>query len=387
MSEKRKDSKGRILKDGEGQRKNGTYDYRYIDIYGKRKSVYAATLNELREKEAKIRKDLSDGMDSSDGDITVIELIDLYISQKQGVRNTTRCGYQTVYNIMDKERFGHRRISSIKPSEAKSFIIKLKNDGRSFGTISIIKNVLKPAFNIAVDDNRIRRNPFDFYLSTVISNDAEKRKALTKEQKEVYLNFIKSDKLMAKYLDEIIILLGTGLRVSELYGLTLSDIDFENRRIKVDKQLLKRWQNKYHVNKPKSKSGERYIPIISEEVYSAFERAVKNRIKPEVEIEIDGYSGFLFLNEQRNPKTAGNLEKAMRRIIHVYNDTHEEKLPIITPHILRHTFCTELAMSDINVKSLQYLMGHSDIYTTLNIYTDANYASAKEALEKLAIMK
>ena len=63
MSEKRRDNKGRVLKDGESQRKNGTYDYRYTDIHKKRRCIYAKTLAELHRKESDIQRDLAGGVD------------------------------------------------------------------------------------------------------------------------------------------------------------------------------------------------------------------------------------------------------------------------------------------------------------------------------------
>ena len=266
MSEKRRDNKGRILKDGEGQRKNGTYDYRYTDINGKRRSVYAATLKELREKEDKIQKDLSDGIDSSGSDSTVLDLLNLYMSQKQGLRKRTMCNYKSAFHLIEQEPFSRRKINTINTinlSDAKAFFVKLQNDGKNYGTINIVRSLLKPAFNAALEDNKIRKNPFDFYLSSVISDNTKKRSALTPEQKEAFLNFIKVDRSLSKYLNEIIILLGTGLRVSELYGLTISDIDFENRKIRINKQLQKQDGGIYYVEKPKSKSGVRFIPIIN----------------------------------------------------------------------------------------------------------------------------
>ena len=72
----------------------------------------------------------------------------------------------------------------------------------------------------------------------------------------------------------------------------------------------------------------------------------------------------------------------MKRIVDRYNDAHEDKLPSITPHVLRHTFCTEMANSGIDLKSLQYLMGHSDAGVTLNVYTHASYEAAENAMRK-----
>ena len=109
MSEKRKDHKGRILKTGESQRKDGIYQYRYTDFRGKRQTVYASTLQELRQKEKEIQKQIDDGIDYEAGQITVIELLEKYISLKKGVRYNTKVGYIFVLNLVKKENFGYRK--------------------------------------------------------------------------------------------------------------------------------------------------------------------------------------------------------------------------------------------------------------------------------------
>ena len=65
------------------------------------------------------------------------------------------------------------------------------------------------------------------------------------------------------------------------------------------------------------------------------------------------------------PKVAGHLEHAMKRIIDNYNKSHEVKLPRITPHVLRHTYCTDMANDGMEVQHLQYFMGHADTYLSL----------------------
>lgn len=208
MPEKRKDTKGRILKDGESQRKNGSYDFRYTDVHGKRRSVYAKTLEELREKEREIQRDLDDGIDYSAGTITVLELMERYLAQKQSVRYNTKVGYTFVTNLMKKEDFGCRQIKNIKPSDGKALFIKLYNDGRSYSTINSIRGVLRPAFEMAVEDDIIRRNPFSFRVVDVVPNNAVTRKALTPQEKDKLLAYIQEDKCRRRYYDEVIILLG-----------------------------------------------------------------------------------------------------------------------------------------------------------------------------------
>ena len=381
MAERRKDSKNRVLRNGESQRKDGTYMYRYTDVRGKRVCVYARTLEDLRVKEQTIQKELNDGIDYAAGEIIVLDLLKRYIATKTGVRYNTKVGYQFVLNLVSKESFGCLKIRDIKPSDAKQWFIKLYQDGRRYSTITSVRGVLRPAFEMAVEDDIIRRNPFSFQITDVVPNDSKTRQAISGEVKERFLTFIRESRHYSQYYDEIIILLGTGMRVSELYGLTRADLDFEARRIKVERQLTRTRHCEYYVEKPKTASGERYIPMTGE-VYRAFQNAVQRRKQPKVELLIDGHTGFLFLDKDGKPKVAMHLEHVMKRIVDRYNDAHEDKLPSITPHVLRHTFCTEMANSGIDLKSLQYLMGHSDAGVTLNVYTHASYEAAENAMRK-----
>lgn len=125
MSEKRKDSKGRILRTGESQRKDGLYQYRYNDIHGKRQTVYSPDLKELREKERAIQRNLEDGIDYAAGKVTVAALVERYISLKRGARYNTRFKYQYVLNLLENDRFGSRRIREIKASDAQQWLLQL----------------------------------------------------------------------------------------------------------------------------------------------------------------------------------------------------------------------------------------------------------------------
>ena len=251
--ERRKDSKGRVLKKGESERKDGRYQYRYIDAWEKRQTVYASDLKELREKESQIQKDAFDGIDYSKGKMTVCELVERYTSIKQGVRYNTRLSYNTIMNMLKKDPFSLREINSIKMSDAKKWFIGLHSDGKGYNTIYRIRSVLRPAFQMACNEDVIRKNPFDFKLSDTIQNDSQKRMALTEEQQKEWLDFIKSDTTYRKYYDEFVVLLNTGMRVSEFCGLTRGDLDFENRRIRVDHQLIKNEKGTYYIEKQNQK--------------------------------------------------------------------------------------------------------------------------------------
>lgn len=397
MSEKRRDNRNRILREGEYQRTDGRYRYRYIDEDGKEKNVYSWRLDKndptpkgkkrelsLREKEKQIQADLFDHIVTRGGNYTVVELVEKYVSLKTGVTHNTRAGYKTVINILKKEAFGKQRIDKIRLSDAKAWLIKLQQvDGRGYSSIHSIRGVLRPAFQMAVDDDLIRKNPFGFELASVIVNDSVTREAITRKQERDLLKFIKEDKHFCRYYDAIFILFNTGLRISEFCGLTFSDIEFDQKRIKVDHQLQRTSQMQYVIQAPKTESGIRYVPM-SDEVVACFRRIIANRVAPKVEPMVDGHAGFLFLDKNDKPMVALHWEKYLQHIVEKYNKIYRIQMPKVTPHVCRHTFCSNMAKSGMNPKHLQYIMGHSDISVTLNVYTHVQFDDAQAELLRVA---
>lgn len=393
MSEKRRDNKNRILRTGESQRKDGRYTYKYVDAFGKPQFVYAWKLVptdrtpagkrediSLREKEQQIRQDLNDGIDTAGKKLTVYELFKKYLKQQRNSRLTTQNTYRYLLEFLKKDKFGARRIDTVKISDVKAWLLELRDSGLAYSTVLFYKRALKPAFKMALHDNCIRKNPFDFSLNSVMKNDTQSRQAMTQEQEERLLTYIQSDVCYRKHYDEIIILLRTGLRISEFCGLTVNDLDFKNRIINVDHQLIKVSKIGYVVQPPKSENGIRQIPM-SDEVYQAFKNILKHR-KIQKELVIDGYKDFLFINRNGNPQVSVNYEAMFRKLIAKYNSKHEEQLPKITPHVMRHTFCTRLANAGMNPKALQYVMGHSNITITLNLYAHASLETVKSELQR-----
>lgn len=395
MSEKRRDSKNRILRNGESQRKDGRYAFKYIDSTGKQQFVYSWKLERtdklpqgkrndisLREKEKMILKDLDDEIVPRGGEMTVVELVRKYILQKTGVRHNTEANYNFVLNIIKKEDFGKKRIDRVKLSDAKTWLIKLQKDGRGYSTIHSVRGVVRPAFQMAVDDDLIRKNPFEFQLATVVVNDSVTREAITRKQERTFLEFVKNDKHFCKYYDGIYVLFKTGLRISEFVGLTIQDVDLKNRKLNVDHQLQRKRNMEYVIEDTKTNCGTRVIPM-ADDVYECFERIISNRKKPKIEPMIDGKSGFLYLDKNDMPMVALHWEKYFQHICQKYNSIYKVQMPKVTPHVCRHTFCSNMAKSGMNPKTLQYLMGHSDIGVTLNTYTHIGFDDAKEELKRV----
>ena len=393
MSEKRRDNKGRILRTGESQRADGRYMYKYVNRAGETKVVYSWKLVatdrvpkgkrddlSLREKEREIQRDLEDGIDTKGKKMTLCELYAKKTAQRSNVKKNTQAGRKYLMDALKQDKLGSRSIDSIKPSDAKEWAVRMKEKGYGFKTISNYKRSLKASFYMAIEDDYVRKNPFDFQLSEVIDDDSESRQALSEEQEEKLLSFLQHDTVYQKYYDDVLILLKTGLRISELCGLTAQDLDFENHTINIDHQLLHN-QEGYYIETPKTKCGIRKVPM-SEEAGKAFQRVLKRK-KTGKGIVIDGYRNFLFLNQKGMPMTACYYTSTLRNIVKKYNKCHDEPLPKITPHILRHTFCTRLAQKNMNPKNLQYIMGHSSIMITLNLYAHASQTGANMEMRSL----
>lgn len=401
MSVKRRDSKNRVLRNGESQRKDGRYVYVYVDGNGNQKFLYSWKLENtdrvpqgkrdcvsLRDKIKVLNRNLDDGITPDGGNLTVLRLVEKYIGQKTGVRHNTEANYKFVVNIIKREDFGTKRIDKVKLSDAKEWLIKLQQvDGRGYSTIHTVRGIVRPAFQMAVDDDLLRKNPFEFQLNTVVVNDSVTRKSITRKQERAFLEFIKNDKHFCRYYEGIYILFKTGLRISEFVGLTESEIDFDNKKIKVDHQLQRKRNMEYIIEDTKTDSGERYVPM-TKEVMECFHCIIDNRKKPKIEpIIYDkngiAYKKILFLDKNDMPMVALHWEKYFQHICEKYNKTYKDELPKITPHVCRHTFCSNMAKSGMNPTTLQYIMGHSDIAVTLNTYTHVSYEDAEKEMKRV----
>ncbi len=390
----RRDSKHRVLRRGESIRADGKYQFKY-HINGKPHFVYSWRLEptdklpvgkkpclSLRELEKQIGYDLETLSDPMGKNMTVIELVERYLRTKTGVRDSTRAGYKTVQRVLQKEPFGEKKISQVKVSDAKLFLIKLQSGGRGYSSIHTIRGVLRPAFQMAVDDDVLHKNPFGFELAGVVVNNSVTREAVSKDQMRKFLKFVHDDNVYCKYYEVVYILFHTGMRISEFCGLTLKDLDMKNRIINIDHQLLRTSEMKYVVESTKTNAGTRKLPM-TEDVFRCFQAIIEDRERPKIEKVVDGHSGFLFLDKNGMPLIAMHWEHRFNNMVKRYNEIYRVQIPNITPHVCRHTYCSNMAKAGMNPKTLQYLMGHSDIGVTLNTYTHLGLDDATDELKRL----
>ena len=252
----------------------------------------------LREKEKLILKDIDDEIVARGREITVLELVKKYLLQKTGVRHNTEANYNFVVNIIKKEEFDRKRIDKVKLFDAKCWLIKLQQNGRGYSSIHSVRGVVRPAFQMAVDDDLIRKNPFEFQLVTVVVND----------------------------------------------------IDMQNRKINVNHQLQRKRNMEYVIEDTKTTSSTREI-LMLDELYECFQRIIANRKKVKTEPMIDGKCGFLYLDKNDMPMVALHWEKYFQHICEKYNSIYKVQMPKVTPHVCKHTFCSNMAKSGMNPKT------------------------------------
>lgn len=399
MTERRKDSKGRVLKENESQRKDGTYCYRWRTSDHKRHVVYARTLDELREKEQVVLRDKSDGIRTDAQKVTLNDVFDLWVQLKKGLKENTFQNYIYMYEQFVRDDLGLYKIVNLKRSDIRRFYNRLI-DGRCLkvATVDNIHTVLHQVIDIAVEDGYLRNNISDNALKELKQSRnlfAEKRKALTVQEQQIFLDFLKSSNIYNHWYPVFALMLGTGLRVGEATGLRWNDVDFENNTLSVNHTLVyfKHSQGGcyFAVNTPKTRAGERTIPLIdSVKEALELEREYQKTVGIKCNAKVDGFTDFIFVNRFGNTQHQGTLNKALRRIIRDCNqdilDKAKENEPVVllpkfSCHTLRHTFTTRLCESGINIKVIQAVLGHADISTTLDVYADVTKDLKKSEMQ------
>lgn len=198
------------------------------------------------------------------------------------------------------------------------------------------------------------------------------------------MEFVKNDKHFSRYYDGFYILFNTGLRISEFCGLTDSDLDFGVKRIRVDKQLMRVARIGYHIESPKTECGVRFAPM-SRGVEKCFGKMLAVRSEALRDFSIAGVSGFLSFDKNGRPRVALHWEKYLHFAVEKFNHLYKEELPRITPHVCRHTFCSRMASNGMSPARLKYVMGHSDISVTYNVYAHLDFDDTKA--EMLSILQ
>lgn len=401
----RKDNKGRVLLKGEYFRESdGRYQYSYTDVTGKRRFFYAYSLVDLREKEKEYMVADWHGAGNYGVSVDLNFMYDRFMATKFGLKESSYASYLQMYNNYVREEFGKQLVKNIRYSDIQAFYTYLlKHKKVSIRTVEYVHKQLHPAFELAVQDGIITRNPSKGAYGNFkrASGETSKKKhALTIDQQRNFLQFIDGHPVWGRYHSIFQVMLGTGMRVGEFCGLRWEDVDFEKRQININHGIVCvkaiKGGPKAHlkVSQPKSEAGIRTIPIM-EPVIDAFKEEYRyQEIRGFKSCVIDGYTDFIFTNQNGGVYTSMRLDKALKDIVAAYNAQEEkvaeieerepEFLPHISNHILRHTFCTRLCERDVNIKVIQTVMGHSSIKITMDIYAEVSKEKQRQEIERLA---
>lgn len=392
MAVSRKDSKGRALHAREYEKADGRYEYKYY-VGKDRRTITCSTLAELREREKEVTKDVLDGINpSKSANMKVNDVYKIWRDMKRGLKGNTLRNYTYMYeHFVMKTQLGKSKINSVCYSDVRIFYNKLiDKEKMQVNTLEVIQNVLYQVFDIAVNNNWIRTNPCHNALRELKKNKkTKKRNTLNVEEQKRFLSWLEEHE--PTWYPIFKFMMSTGLRVGEVTGLTWDDVKIEdenNRIIDVNHNLV--YYSKggkeftYEIHTTKTVAGFRKIPM-SNAAYDAIQNQID--LHKRSQVEINGYDNFIFVNRFGNVHNQSTLNRALRRII---ADANEDamangglELPHISCHCLRHTFCTNLCRAGVDVRVAMALMGHTDIQTTVNIYTSVQgdmKANATDAL-------
>jgi integrase len=418
----KKDNKGRVLKQNESQMSDGRYRYRYTDELGNRHAVYSWKLVQsdkipkgkrddisLREKEKQIIKDLDDKIDFANSGMSVNQLLERYFNTKNGLANSTKENYLHLWDHNIKpNKFGKMTIANVRKSDVLTFYGYLfKERKMSVGTLQLYQNILFPAFQLAIDDGILRLNPCKGCMKEYKNIASHEKVPLTKDETQLLLEFVSHNAYYSYLTPMFTVMLETGIRLSEMIGLTWDDVDLQNKKISINHQVIYKKKDgkcQFYASLPKNKKS-RDIPLSNKAVNALKQQKENTYFLSKSSLfkvpsdNLNGestYSCFVFVNQRKStgkPPTPNSITRTMHSISASYNKWEHEKasvekreeilLPDFTPHTLRHTFCTRMAEQGMNPKHLQEIMGHSNISITLQVYTHLHYDELDKEMRRI----
>ena len=346
----------------------------------------------LRDIEKDVQKKVDAGINISDaGKITLNQQFENYMATKKNLRANSVIQYRQMWDIYVRDGIGKRKLDSIKYSDILNLYTEmLFQENLSFSTLNALNTVLNPTFNMAVRDDLIHKNPAKGVLSELKDREGytrQKKTALTVQQEERFLQFVKNSVEYSRYYNLFYTMLATGMRIGEIGALRWEDIYFSEKEIHVNLGLT---YNKapgeeslsYKVGKPKTPKSVRVIPMFPgdelDKVLSA-EYAYQS-VYGFNENVIDGYSGFVFRNPSGKMLHSTRVDDILKKIVNRYNKQEQaaaerdgrepELLPHITCHTMRHTFITRLCEHSNNIPAIMDIVGHSDFNLTSAVYNE-----------------
>lgn len=378
-----KDLKGKELGVGITQRKDGLYQGRYKDRFGKYKTIYNAKLTVLRKDLACA---ISDNVNYSSvqDDITLDAWFNRWVEvyKKKSVRPNTLREYTNTYNKSISPYLGQRNINSLIKSDIQLLIDRASEDNYKYERQNKIKVILTDMFARAIEDDLMIKNPAK---GVKLRADKEvKAFALSLEQQEEFFNTCKGT-----FYDNLYnVAVNTGLRPGELFALTLDDVNLEKGYIDVNKTLVYQKYldddcKTFHIEPPKTKQSYRKVPINSEcRKYLEKQLELKQIVKSKRPKQQNNY---LFVTKFNTPLNSVIYSDSIKAIIEQINLTRsfDNEFPKFSGHTFRHTFATRCFEAGVQPKVVQSYLGHASLKMTMDLYTHITEEKANSDIERI----
>lgn len=378
-----KDLKGKELGIGLSQRKDGIYQARYTDRWGKRKTIYGKILRELRKELAEAvasNQNYTSIKDDVILDNWFIRWMDIY--KNKNIRPNTKREYTHIYYKNISPYLGNRKINSLVKSDIQLLIDNAYDNNYGYERQNKIKVILKDMLQRAVEDCLVVNNPVS---GVKLRTDKEIRaKSLTIEEQNTFFDYCRNT-----FYDNLFnVAVNTGLRPGEIFALQLSDVDLENGYIDVNKTLVYQKYldddcKTFHIEPPKTKQSYRKVPINSIcRIYIERQFELKRIV---AEKRPKQQNDYLFVTKFNTPLNSVIYSDAIKAVIRQINLTRsfDSQFEVFSGHTFRHTFATRCFENGIDTKVVQSYLGHASLKMTMDLYTHVSEEKSSLDIEKI----